>query len=183
MTENEKKVLRAAGRAQEVTGAAIVIDTLPLQEEKHAFKALDVLKEEGSAPSRIIVAHVDFNNGLDGGYVKALLDRGVYVEFDGSGTERPDYSEWLQKDNSRLLLPTDSERVKLVSELVENGYARNVLLSHDTCMKWEYKTYGGVGYGHIPRTIVPALRNAGVSDSEISSITVENPGRLLAYLK
>ncbi len=182
ITPSEERVLRAAARAQRLTGAAIVIDTLPLQEEKHAFKALDILEEEESDPSRIVVAHVDFNDGLDEAYVRALLDRGVYAEFDGFGTERPDYSEWLRGD-PRLMLPTDAERVKAVSNLTENGYARRILLSHDTCMKWEYSTYGGAGYGHILQRIVPALREAGVSENEVNSMLIDSPRFLLAYLR
>jgi phosphotriesterase-related protein len=182
ITPGEERVLRAAARAQRMTGAAIVIDTLPLQEEKYAFKALDILEEEETDLSRIVVAHVDFNDGLDEAYVKALLDRGVYAEFDGFGTERPDYSEWL-KGGPRLMLPTDAERVKAVRNLTENGYARRILLSHDTCMKWEYSTYGGAGYGHILQRIVPALREAGVSENEVNSMLIDSPRFLLAYLR
>lgn len=183
ITQNEEKVLRAARRSQEITGAAIVIDTLPLQDEKYAFKTLEILGEEGSDLSRIVVAHVDFDDGIDEAYISALLNRGVYVELDGFGTERPDYSEWLQRDGSKLMLPTDAERMKTVRELTENGYSRRVLLSHDTCMKWEYRTYGGVGYGHILRKIVPALMEIGVGKNEIDTMLIDNPRRLLAYIR
>jgi phosphotriesterase-related protein len=182
ITKGEEKVLRAAARSQQITGAAIVIDTLPLQDEKYAFKALEILEEEGSDLSRIVVAHVDFDNGIDEAYVRTLLDRGVYVEFDGFGTERPDYSEWLQRDGSKLMLPTDAERVKIVRELAENGYSRRVLLSHDTCMKWECRAYGGVGYDHILRKIVPALMENGVGKNDVDEMLVGNPKRLLAYI-
>jgi len=181
VTQSEERVLRAAGRAQSTTGAPIVIDTLPVQEVKYAFKALDTLAQEEADASRIVVAHCDFDNGLDGDYVRALLERGVYVEFDGFGTERPDYSEWLGV-GSKVMLPTDAERVGLVKELAENGYARRILLSHDTCMKYEYGTYGGAGYGHILRMVVPALRDADLSESDVRSMLIDNPRSLLAYL-
>jgi len=182
ITESEERVLRAAGRAQQMTGAAIVIDALPLQQVKYAFKALDLLKDEGSDLGRVVVAHCDFDDGLDKAYVESLLDRGAYVELDGFGTERPDYSEWLG-GNSKLMLPTDGERVELVREVTEIGYARRILLSHDTCMKYEYATYGGAGYGHILRKIVPALQDAGLDEQEIRSMLIDNPKYLLAYLR
>lgn len=181
ITPSEDRILRAAGKAQAITGATIVIDTLPLLQVKYASEALDILEREGTNPRRVVFAHCDFDNGLNKGYVRSLLERGVNVEFDGFGTERPDYSQWLGAD-SRLMLPTDVERVDFVRELTENGYARRILLSHDTCMKYEYATYGGAGYGHILRNIVPALRKVGVNEGEIDSMIIDNPPSTLAYL-
>jgi len=43
-----------------------------------------------------------------------------------------------------------------------------------------YETYGGYGYRYIPKTIVPLLKEAGVTDEQIRAITVETPARLLS---
>jgi phosphotriesterase-related protein len=180
ITRNEEKVLRAAARAQKITGAAMVIDTLPLQEENCIIKALDIIEEEGADLSRTVVAHCDFDSGIDPAYAKSILDRGAYVEFDGFGTERPDYSEWIQQ-SPKLMLPTDAERVKVVRELTQEGHSRRILLSHDTCMKYEYGTYGGAGYSHLLQRIIPMLKEEGVAENEINAMLVENPRSLLAY--
>ena len=39
--------------------------------------------------------------------------------------------------------------------------------------------YGGNGYGHVLRTIVPWLRREGVTDDELVTMLVENPRRIL----
>jgi phosphotriesterase-related protein len=43
----------------------------------------------------------------------------------------------------------------------------------------DLRTYGGYGYDHILRDIVPALRRGGVSDGDIQTILVDNPRRVL----
>jgi phosphotriesterase-related protein len=39
--------------------------------------------------------------------------------------------------------------------------------------------YGGVGYGHILRSIVPRMKRRGVDDATVTKLLVENPARLL----
>ena len=39
--------------------------------------------------------------------------------------------------------------------------------------------YGGNGYAYLAETFLPRLRDAGVSDAEIETMTVANPRRLL----
>jgi phosphotriesterase-related protein len=46
-------------------------------------------------------------------------------------------------------------------------------------MKIQLRRYGGYGYGHLMRTIVPALRVRGVPEAQIQQMLVENPRRLL----
>jgi phosphotriesterase-related protein len=40
--------------------------------------------------------------------------------------------------------------------------------------------YGGNGYAYLARTFLPRLREAGVGDAEIETMTVANPRRLLS---
>jgi phosphotriesterase-related protein len=40
--------------------------------------------------------------------------------------------------------------------------------------------YGGFGYGHILRSIVPRLRRRGIDDATVRKLLVENPARVLA---
>jgi predicted metal-dependent phosphotriesterase family hydrolase len=41
--------------------------------------------------------------------------------------------------------------------------------------------YGGWGYAHILKNIIPWLVNEGATDKQIRAMTVENPKRLLSY--
>ena len=52
---------------------------------------------------------------------------------------------------------------------------RRVLLSHDVCMKSHLRAYGGQGYDYVLTGFVPRLRQAGLSDEQIHTLTVDNP--------
>ncbi len=52
-------------------------------------------------------------------------------------------------------------------------------LSEDVCRKFRLHRYAGTGYDHLLRTFVPMLLEAGLSKSEVSTIRVENPRRVL----
>ncbi|MGA3405993.1 MAG: hypothetical protein ABSD49_09715 [Candidatus Bathyarchaeia archaeon] len=62
---------------------------------------------------------------------------------------------------------------------MESGCIDNLLMSQDVCSKVYTRTYGGYGYAHIQRTIVPMLKRTGVSDAEIERIMVDNPLRAI----
>jgi phosphotriesterase-related protein len=48
-------------------------------------------------------------------------------------------------------------------------------------MKIHYVAYGGAGYAHILRNVVPWMRLAGISDEQIHTMMVENPKRVLSF--
>lgn len=181
ITEDENKVLHAAARAHKATGAPIAVHALAFLRRKYAFLALDILEKEDVDLSHVIICHVDFDNGLNKAYHTNLMERGASIGFDNFGLEYPDCSKWLQTDGSQLLVADDSERIRVLHELAQNGFASRIVLSHDTCMKLQLRKYGGAGYSHILERVLPALRNAGVSENDIRSMLVENPKRLLAY--
>jgi phosphotriesterase-related protein len=73
-------------------------------------------------------------------------------------------------------------RLKTIRALIERGHLDQVVISHDICYRTRLATYGGHGYGHIFRNVVPMMRRRGFSEAEIGAITVHNPGRLLTFL-
>jgi len=64
-------------------------------------------------------------------------------------------------------------------ELLARGHVERVLLSQDVCHDSKLRRYGGNGYTYLADTFLPRLREAGVSEAEIATITVDNPRRLL----
>jgi phosphotriesterase-related protein len=42
--------------------------------------------------------------------------------------------------------------------------------------------FGGHGYGHIYRNIVPMMRRRDFTEEQIDAILVHNPARLLAFV-
>jgi phosphotriesterase-related protein len=63
--------------------------------------------------------------------------------------------------------------------LVREGFLDRILLSGDVCQKTHLHAYGGKGYDHVQVRFLPLLRQHGVSEEEIYTMTVLNPARLL----
>jgi len=171
MTTNEEKVLRAAGRASEKTGAPINVHVWPFYKYHH--KVLDILAEEGAKLEKVVLSHVD-EGMFESEFPASLAKRGCFVEFDTFGSEVY-FGSSGQRD------PSDAERVQKVSELVKLGYTSNMLISHDVCYKIMLKRFGGYGYDHLLTHVLPMFRRAGITDEQINTIMVENPARMLAF--
>ena len=170
---SEEKVLRAGGRAQAATGAAMFIHPCHhYGRARHLEHYLDVLKSEGANLEKIFLGHVDFWAG-DIEYQRRVLDRGAMVSYDCFGEEmyvRPGF-----------VRPTDVARVAGVVKLCELGYEKQVLLSAECAYKTTLRKYGGYGYAHILENILPDLRYYGVSEAKIGTMLVDNPRRLLPF--
>jgi phosphotriesterase-related protein len=61
--------------------------------------------------------------------------------------------------------------------LIEAGHGEQLLFSQDVCLKTELVAYGGRGYAHVQRSVVPTLRHRGVDEAAIERILVGNPAR------
>ncbi len=107
---------------------------------------------------------------------KRLLDTGVNLQFDHFGRE-VSYSDVAPAQE----LPNDAQRIGYINRLVDEGYARQILMSHDTPTKDRLTVWGGPGYGHILHSIVPRMKIKGIADEHIRAILVENPARILQF--
>ena len=56
-----------------------------------------------------------------------------------------------------------------------------MLISHDVWCKVQLRRFGGEGYGHVLRTIVPRLLERGLTDVDVRRLLVENPAEVLAF--
>ncbi|WP_121743461.1 phosphotriesterase family protein [Natronorubrum halophilum] len=182
--DDEETVLRAAARAATRTGAPLTVHppgktrysqrdrTYPTS--RWGLEILDIIEEEGLAPERVVIGHVDRSLYADLGYQKRVAARGAYLEYDLFG--RHAYLEAIEDG-----YPSDSWRVDSIRELIDAGYLENVLLSQDVATKTTRSTYGGEGYAHVLETIVPMMRHRGIGDGEISTMLETNPKRLLTF--
>ena len=166
---DEAKVLRVAAAAQAKTGLAINVHVAIFRRE--ALVALDILEAAGADLSRVVISHLD--EQPDTAYHRAILERGAYVEFDTFGSE-----SYFDGDGSAE--PSDRERVDCLIERLDAGFGDRLLISQDVCTKVQLLKYGGLGYGHILRSILPRLRRRGVDDATVRKLLVENPARVLA---
>ncbi len=129
---------------------------------------------------KTVLCHVDALCG-DIPYLTRLLDRSVNLSFDQFGLEFPMYlGDFGFKKNSTLWLPRDIERVRCIARLCELGYSKQLVMSHDISFKVCYTKYGGNGYAHILKNIVPYLREEGVGERTVHQLLVENPARILS---
>jgi phosphotriesterase-related protein len=59
---------------------------------------------------------------------------------------------------------------------------KQIVISHDICHRTRLTRYGGHGYQHIFRNVIPMMRWRGSSEAEIDTIMVETPKRLLTFV-
>jgi phosphotriesterase-related protein len=130
-------------------------------------------ERSGADPTRTVIAHVD-RRIADTTVLGELARSGCYLEFDCFGLE-----PWLEAETSACPMPCDLERVELIEWLMDGGFTEQLLVAQDICMKHRLAAYGGHGFDHVIRTIVPILRGRGASQSEVDAILVHNPQRML----
>ncbi|MBZ5609568.1 MAG: amidohydrolase family protein [Acidobacteriia bacterium] len=162
ITDNERKVFRAVGKAHVATNLPIFTHTgIP---GKSAMEQLDLLEGAGVKPQRIVIGHLGNLNDPKVEVHKAICKRGAFIGFDRQGG------------------PGDARQVPMVVALIEAGYADNLMFSSDLSSEAQTKKGGGAGYGKTLTVWVPKLRQAGVSDEILHGITVDNPRRFLAFV-
>jgi phosphotriesterase-related protein len=155
----EERVLRAGARAHQRTGLTI---TLHARASRVALSQIEILREEGVAPGRIIVGHADSVHDPD--YHEELAHLGVWVEF----------------DTVRGKVPYGVERsLRYVDEARRRKYLGQLLLSGDVCALSHLHAYGGSGYDYLPSKFEGLLAEAGLSRDELVMLFVENPRRAL----
>jgi len=173
----EIKLLRACAIAQSETGAPIAIHP-PGLDYTLINKILNILEESGGIAEKTIICHVDIMGLPDIENIKRLIDTGCNVEFDTFGHLFPPFVV----PGGVMDFPGDGQRVRAIKQLVDMGYASQILISHDTFLKVLLRSYGGFGYAHILQNIVPVMLSYGIQQSDIEAMLHNNPTRLLAYL-
>ena len=164
----QETVFRAAARAHRRTG--VPLTTHSNAPEQGGLDQQRVYAEEGVDLTRVIIGHSCDTEDLD--YLKRLLDRGSYIGMDRFGLEL------LRGER----LPTTEQRVRVITELCRQGYAGQIVLSTDTLSCSDYwsaeymaREWPGRRYSYLPRVVLPALLEAGVSRTQIDQMTRLNP--------
>ena len=170
--EDEWKVLDAACEAQKRTGLPLYIHPYFGARSRIAPEVAGFVLRKGIDPQKVNMCHMDGYMNLD--YQRRVADLGVFISFDNFGLENH-YDSIDFSYNSH-----DSRRHEQLLKLLALGYRDRILVSQDTCYKTQLTRYGGYGYAHVLRNILPALRHAGVGDTTLERILVENPRRLLS---
>ena len=172
-TESERKVVHASAMAQQRTGAPLLIH--PGRHETAPLEIVTFLREVGADISRTIMSHVE-RTIFQWEHVKALAETECYIEYDLFGHESSYYPP-----ASQIYMPNDVQRMDQIQRLIAEGFGDRVLVAHDVCTRHRLVRYGGHGYDHILKNIVPWMRIRGFTEEQINAMLVENPKRVLAF--
>ena len=172
LEENERKSLRAAARAQRLTGAPLLIH--PGRNPQAPLEIMEIVRESGGDPTRTIMSHVD-RTIFDNDTLDKLAETCCFIEFDLFGSETTFYPF------SPIDMPNDGKRLDFFMHLRDKGRLGQVLMAQDICNKHRLTKYGGHGYAHILENVMPIMRRKGFLAEEIDQILVGNPARALAF--
>lgn len=166
LTPGVERVMRAIARANRITGTPITVHTAPLRETGLIVQR--VLAEEGVDLQDVVIGHCGDTTDID--YLMKLADKGSILGMDRFGIE---------------FAITMQQRVATIAEMVKRGYGDQLALSHDCCA-WSdffpkvadyHACMPNHNYLHIHNDVLPALREAGVSDRDIDKMFIDNPRR------
>ncbi|WP_158893640.1 phosphotriesterase family protein [Amycolatopsis anabasis] len=167
LTAGVERVLRAVAKAHRATGAPIMTHTHA--GSRRGLEQQNVFESEGVDLGRVLIGHCGDTTDLD--YLIELADRGSLLGMDRFGLD--------------LLLPFE-DRVATVAALCERGYASQLVLSQDASCYIDWLPADRLPvlapnwhYLHVTRDVLPALRERGVGERDITTMLVDNPRRFL----
>jgi len=175
LTDDERKVFTAVGKAQAksglpifthnaYTGVRIVDPPVPMDA---ALKQLDVLEAAGANVRHLAIGHVCCLDDPKAQIAQQLAKRGVFVGFD--------------RVTINAIIP-DEKRVAMVLAFLDAGFTDQLLLSSDFSNGRALKKNGGPGVAQTVTAFAPMLVKAGVSEATVTHILDDNPRRFLAFV-
>lgn len=169
-TALEEIGLRAGVRASKATGLPIRIHTDAANRAGESDAA--ILEDEGMNPSRVSFDHSDGNGDMD--YFLGLVRRGYSLGMDHVHRGRMPNTQ-----------PSFERRAECIKLLIDAGFANKIFLSQDaefggSLLPEDLKDFHSKldppeGLLFTTRTLIPRLKQIGVSDRDIHTMTVENP--------
>lgn len=166
LTKGVERIMRAVGKANRITGTPITVHTAPAAQT--GLIAQRVLGEEGVDLENVVIGHCGDSKDID--YLSKLADQGSILGMDRFGVD---------------FTITTVERVATIVEMIGRGYVDQLTLSHDCCawsdffpaVEHYHQAMPNHHYLHIHQDVIPALREAGVSDADLDAMFVHNPRR------
>ena len=169
LTTYEQAVFAAAAKASLETGAPITTHT---DEGRYGDDQQAFLTQHGVPAHRIVIGH-SCGTG-DHAYHTKIARGGSYLGFDRFGID---------------MIRPDTERVAALARLIQAGFGRQIVVSHDSVWCWRGEPAPREALEqmekiwnptHFVTRIAPRLREAGVSDAQIDALLLDNPRRFFA---
>ena len=168
-SDSEMTVVRAAALAGDQTGRPVSIHLHPWGSEGH--DVLDAALSTGIAVDRVLLNHMT-TAVTDMAYLRSILDRGANVAFDLFGFDHSLLGEGRYA-------PSDWDVVRAMALLVDEGHVGQLFMSQDIGVRTRLHRYGGWGYDHLAKHVVPLMARMGIGEADIEVIFAANPRRLL----
>jgi phosphotriesterase-related protein len=168
VTPGVERVLRAVAQAHRQTG-------VPISTHTHAAtrRGLDqqrIFAEEGVDLGRVVIGHS--GDTTDIGYLEELIAAGSYLGMDRFGVD--------------AFLGFE-DRVNTVATMCARGHADRMVLSHDASCYFDALPEATLPvalpnwhYLHIHDDVLPALRQRGVTEDQLTTMLVDNPRRIFS---
>jgi phosphotriesterase-related protein len=154
LTNLHRELVRGAARAHLSSGLTIAAHS---GDGRAALEEISLLQDEGVSGAALIWVHAQ--NESDPGLHWRAAEEGAWVEFDH-------------------ISPSDIEQhLALVLGMKERGYLHRVLVSHDAGWYEIGQPDGGQfrPYDTLFTQFIPALRQNGFTEEEVSLLLVANP--------
>ncbi len=166
VTPGVERVLRAVAQAHRQTG--VPISTHTHAATRRGLEQQRIFAEEGVDLSRVVIGHS--GDTTDIGYLEELIAEGSYLGMDRFGVD--------------AFLGFE-DRVNTVVTMCERGHADRMVLSHDASCYFDALPEETLPialpnwhYLHIHDDVIPALRERGVTDEQLTTMLVDNPRRI-----
>ena len=163
VTPGVDRVLRAVAQAHRQTG--VPISTHTHAESKRGLDQQRIFAQEGVDPTRVIIGHS--GDTTDIAYLEELIATGSYLGMDRFGVD-----SFLGFE----------DRVDTVARMCERGHAEKMVLSHDAACYFDALPEATLPvalpnwhYQHIHDDVIPALKQRGVTDAQLTTMLVDNP--------
>jgi phosphotriesterase-related protein len=168
LTPGVERIAHAVARTPAETGVPITVHTSgPAQTGR---LAVDLFRKDGVDLAKVVIGHAGDSNDLD--YLMELADSGATLGMDRFGLD---------------VFNSTADRVRTIAALAARGYTDRMVLAHDAnCfIDWFGADHDAVRaamapnwhYAHISDDVLPALREAGVSNVQVEQMLVGSPRR------
>lgn len=176
-----ERALRAAARASKATGIPVTTHTIAV--ERAGEKQAAIFEAEDLNAARVCLGHSDETDDMT--YLSGLANRGYTIGMD----HMPQGARGASGGGAGSL--SWQQRAQNVKKLVDAGLTERVFLSNDWFFGVSIAGTGAMetvekmnpdGMLFCTRKTIPYLKQLGVTDQVIRTITVENPRRFFGGL-
>lgn len=164
MTATDGSLVRGAARAGATYGVPVSIRC-----GADAVAELQLAMDETLQPERIVMADMDRRDAVTKDWPMLVARAGARVGINHIGTTDARYLD-------------DAERVALIVQLVDAGYADRILLSSSATGVAFGVAGNDIPYSYVLTHFVPMLREAGVTKEQLEHILITNTAQLLSVI-